>query len=332
VNEPLVSLVIPFFNTADYLAEAIESALAQTHRNFELILVDNRSTDGSPEIAGRYRARDARVRLVRNDTFLSQVQNYNHALAQIAPASRYTKMVQADDSITPTCVSEMVALAEAHPSIGVVSSYRMFGTTVLPPGFARADRVLPGAEAIRISLLEDHVFGTPTTVLFPSDVVRGRTPFYSEGSFFEDSEAVFEILRDRDFGFVPQILSFTRTDNDSLWKGMRAYRGGLLSQLVMIKRYGPGVLDPEEYRAVERAHTETYLRFLADAWLRRRDKGFWDFHRKGLAEIGMKVGPATLAAHVPAVVADYLLSPKQVGAALLKRLRAPRGTRAGSTH
>ena len=53
-HEPRVSVVTPFYNTAEYLAECIESVLAQTYTNFEYILVNNKSTDGSREIAERY--------------------------------------------------------------------------------------------------------------------------------------------------------------------------------------------------------------------------------------------------------------------------------------
>ncbi|HXU61048.1 MAG TPA: glycosyltransferase family A protein, partial [Polyangia bacterium] len=90
--EPLVSVVTPFYNTAEYLDECIQSVLAQTHRNFEYILVDNHSTDGSREIAERWVTRDARVRLEVNPAFVSQVQNYNGALRHISPISKYTKI------------------------------------------------------------------------------------------------------------------------------------------------------------------------------------------------------------------------------------------------
>ena len=130
-----VSVVTPFYNVAQYLGECIDSVLAQTHGDFEYILVDNHSDDGSEEIAARYAERDRRLRVVSPPTFLPQVPNYNFALRQIAPDTAYCKIVQADDAIFPHCLEEMVALASAHPSIGLVSAYRFFGTEVQPhPG------------------------------------------------------------------------------------------------------------------------------------------------------------------------------------------------------
>src|SRR5215470_8626977 len=132
---PVVSVVTPFYNTAAFLAECIESVLAQTFDSFEYVLLDNCSTDGSGEIAARYAARDPRLRVVKNDRLLPQVPNYNRAMTLPSAGCRWVKVVQADDTIFPRCLSEMLALAEAHPSIGVVSSYRLMGNIVLPgPG------------------------------------------------------------------------------------------------------------------------------------------------------------------------------------------------------
>src|ERR1700747_3594574 len=103
-NGPLVSVVTPFFNTAPYLAECIESVLAQSFAQFEYILMDNCSTDGSSEIAASYASHDSRIRLIRCSQFLSQLANYNRALAAISDTSTYCKIVQADDYIFPDCL------------------------------------------------------------------------------------------------------------------------------------------------------------------------------------------------------------------------------------
>ena len=84
-----VSVVTPFYNTAPYLAECIDSVLAQNHSDFEYLLCDNHSDDGSTDIAARYAALDRRIRIVRPPAFLGQVPNYNFALRQIAPDTRH---------------------------------------------------------------------------------------------------------------------------------------------------------------------------------------------------------------------------------------------------
>ena len=108
-SSPLVSVVTPFYNTREFLAECIESVLRQTYTNWEYILVDNCSTDGSSDIAEQYAARfPETIRLIHTASFLSQVRNYNFALSHISHDSKYCKMVQADDWIFPDCLRSMV--------------------------------------------------------------------------------------------------------------------------------------------------------------------------------------------------------------------------------
>lgn len=317
-----VSVVTPFYNTAPYLAECIDSVLAQSHGDFEYILCNNHSTDGGDRIAARYAARDARLRVVSPPAFLDQVPNYNFALRQIAPDTRYVKIVQADDTIFPRCLTEMVALAEAHPSIGVVSAYRMFGAEVQPTGLPHTRTFLTGREACRVVLADGiYLFGSPTTVMFRADLVRGRTPFYAEGRFFEDAEVCFELLAGCDFGFVHQVLSFTRTENDSLWRGMRGYNGWLLARRNQLAQFGRQYLAPDEFDRLWRTRERHYRSFLAEAYLARRDDGFWKFHEKGLATVGHTIDRKALIRDAARVALGYAVSPRRLAALLRERAR-----------
>lgn len=322
-----VSVVTPFYNTAPYLAECIDSVLAQSHADFEYVLCDNHSTDGGGEIAARYAARDPRLRVVRPPAFLDQVPNYNFALRQIAADTGYVKIVQADDTIFPRCLSEMVALAEAHPSIGVVSAYRMFGTDVQPSGLAHTRTFLTGRDACRVVLADGiYLFGSPTTVMFRADLVRGRRPFYTEGRLFEDAEVCFELLAGCDFGFVHQVLSFTRTENDSLWRGMRAYDGWLLARRNQLAQFGRQCLAPDEFDRLWRLRQRQYRSFLAEALLARRDEGFWKFHERGLATVGDAIDRKALVRDAVRVALGYAASPRRL-AGLLRRPRPPTSER-----
>ena len=149
VTRPLVSVVTPFFNTASYLGECIESVLAQSYTHFEYVLVDNCSNDGSGEIAATYAYRDPRIRLIRCSQFFSQIPNYNRALAAISDGSKYCKIVQADDWIFPECLQLMVRAFEQSESIGLVSSYWLSGNELCGSGFPRQTPMLPGKDCAR---------------------------------------------------------------------------------------------------------------------------------------------------------------------------------------
>lgn len=129
-SKPLVSIVTPVHNEAGYLAECIESVLAQTYQQWDYTVIDNFSTDGSLEVARRYAAKDRRIRVHTNQQLLPVIRNHNVALRQISPASKYCKVVFGDDWIFPNCLEEMVAVAETHPSVGIVGAYALEGERV----------------------------------------------------------------------------------------------------------------------------------------------------------------------------------------------------------
>ncbi len=331
---PLVSVVTPFYNTAAYLTECIESVLAQTYRDFEYLLVNNKSTDGSREIAARYAAKDPRLRLVDNEAFVGQVENYNGALARICPESKYVKMVQADDALFPECLARMVELAKREPGVGIVASYWLKGDAPLGAGVPRGFDRLLGRDACRKLLLDGCYFlGSPTTVLYRADIVRARKPFYALGRHHEDTEAAFEILLEHDLGFVHQILSFLRTDNVSIMSSAADLNSPDLDYLIVLERYGPLVLTSEEL-ARRRAHSHGgYYRFLGRALLRLRGRRFWDYHRTGLATLGWKLRWRDVVPRAAAEVARLSLNPartiEQAIADVRKRWRRRAGRSPG---
>ncbi len=309
---PRVSVVTPFYNTAEYLEECIRSVLAQSFADFEYVLLDNCSNDGSRRIAERFATLDRRIRLISNPGHLTQVQNYNAALTAISPHSEYCKMVQADDWLFRRCLEEMVTLADSHPEIGIVSSYRLAGTAVKEVGLPHTSVVTPGREICRKQMLEGlHFFGSPSTILVRSSLIRAREPFYEEGRMHEDTEACYDVLDRHQFGFVHQVLSFTRTDNDSIMSRSRTFGPGLLDKLIIVRRFGPRYLDDAEYRLCRLDHEAAYLRFLGEALLRPQGRDFWDYQRRGWKQIGYRPSRLRLACSAAGALADLVLNPKR---------------------
>ncbi len=303
-QQPLVSVVTPFYNTRDYLAECIESVLRQTYENWEYVLVDNCSTDGSEEIAVQYAVRfPDKVRLIHTSAFLSQVQNYNFALTCISPNGKYCKMVQADDWIFPDCVRAMVEVAEAHPSVGIVSAYELAGESVQLDGLPYFESEVGGRETCRRYFLKGtYLFGTPTSLLMRAEIARRRLPFYDERfAPFEDGHACFDLLKDWDLGFVHQVLTFSRRNNDSILS--RVTPSGLLLffRLAAVVAHGRDFLTPGEYARCLRDAEREYFRFLSSHACSIHGPGneFWELNRNALATIGYVLNWRLLCKWIP---------------------------------
>lgn len=117
---PLVSVVMPVYNAERYLRESIESILAQSYSNWELILVDDGSQDGSVGIARSYAELDSRVRCYANEKNLGVARTRNRALAEARGV--YVAPLDNDDVAMPTRLGEQVAFLEAHPDHALVAS------------------------------------------------------------------------------------------------------------------------------------------------------------------------------------------------------------------
>ena len=322
LTHPLVSVVTPFFNEEKDLAECIESILAQTYQNWELILVNNCSTDRSHEIAQRYGARDSRMHVYSNERFLRAVENQNNAIRKISKDSRYCKVVLADDWIFPECLERMVALAEANPSVGLVGAYGIRGSLVTWHGLPYPSTVVAGREICRWTLLgRPYVFGTQTSTLIRSDLIRARPTFYNESNIHADSEVCFEILKNSDFGFVHQVLTYTRMRDGSLTsfsERVNSYMPEILNELL---RFGPALLTSEELHARVSHHLSEYYRFLADAAFRFKGQEFWQYHINKLKESGTPLSRTRLMKSVAVKGLDCLFNPKRTIEGLLEGIR-----------
>lgn len=328
-REPLVSVVSPVYNTADYLAECIESVLNQTYQHFEYVLVDNCSTDRSRAIAEEYARRDSRIRVVCSDRFRGQTDNHNFALAQISSESAYTKVLQSDDWLFPQCLEQMVRVAEGSDRIGIVGAYTLLGDRVYLDGLPVTTDHLSGHEVIRRFILDGlYVTGSPTSTLIRSDLVRSREPFYDPESAVFDVEICLDLLHHCDFGFVHQVLTYTRRDNESIISRLRSYHLMDIAHVLAVRKHGEAVLTEQEYRR-RRARIEArYERILGENWLFRSSADFWRYHRWALANTDAGLPRGMIARGVVRALADLLLNPKKTaeraGRELRRRLRPQR--------
>ena len=112
---PLVSIGVPVYNGERFLAQALDSLLGQTLQDFELIISDNASTDGTADICLDYAARDARIRYVRQPSNIGGPRNWN--FVALEARGRYFKWASADDFCDPRMLEKCVAVLSADPSV-----------------------------------------------------------------------------------------------------------------------------------------------------------------------------------------------------------------------
>jgi glycosyltransferase involved in cell wall biosynthesis len=118
-GSPRVSIGVPVFNGERYLAEALDSLLVQTFGDFEVLLCDNASTDGTEEIGRAYAARDARVRYIRNARNIGPPKNYNRVF-ELA-RGEYFRWFPGDDLAAPQSVERCVEVLDRD--LAVVLAY-----------------------------------------------------------------------------------------------------------------------------------------------------------------------------------------------------------------
>ena len=288
---PLVTVLTPVYNGEPYLADCIESVLAQTYERWEYIIVDNASTDRTGDIIRRYADRDPRIRAYTNERLVPVIDNHNIALAHVSPASAWCKFVSADDLLMPECLERMVRLGTEHPSVGLIAAYQVQGTRVALGGLPYPSPVTPGRRIGRDSLLGVlSVFGNPTAHMLRADLVRRRQPFYDASILHADEAACYDVLQDTDFGFVHQVLTFERIHPGSVTvSAARRLNTFLFAHMKMLKTYGPVYLTAEEYERALSERMATYYGFLARALLSPARREIWDYHIQRLAELGVVV-------------------------------------------
>ncbi len=116
----LVSILIPVFNTEKYIGLAIQSILNQTYTDFELVVVDDCSSDKTYEICAKYASTDKRIKLYRNEKNLGMMQNWNHGLSLCH--GEYWGKLDADDYWAPTMIEESLFILRANPETGLFTS------------------------------------------------------------------------------------------------------------------------------------------------------------------------------------------------------------------
>jgi glycosyltransferase involved in cell wall biosynthesis len=118
---PRVSVIMGVYNTKRYVAEAIESVLKQTYKDFEFIIIDDTSTDGTSEILQKYAKKDKRIKLIKNKTNLGLTKNLNVGLRKAK--GEFIARMDADDVSLPNRFATEVQFLDKHPDVALAGTW-----------------------------------------------------------------------------------------------------------------------------------------------------------------------------------------------------------------
>lgn len=296
---PFVSILTPVFNGETYLRPCIESVLKQTFQDWEYIIVDNCSRDATPAIVRGYAQRDKRIRVVTNRSFAGIIENHNIAFSEMSAKADYCKVVQADDWIYPECVERFVGLCEAQPTVALATAYRLDGDHVGLKGLPESQSIFSGREIVRSFFFDERrdIFGSPTSYFLRAAAVRAHPPFFNPDNMYADVEACIKILREGDFGFIHEVLTFTRRPADAQTPRSHYLRVTYPSYLWIMKNHGDAFLTSEEKDALTRKHLRAYYQVMArDLVNLRRNANYWRYHLRSLRAVGHPFNPLRLLA------------------------------------
>lgn len=297
-STPRVSIVTPVYNGETYIRECIESVIGQTYTNWEYLIVDNCSSDGTVAIAEEYAKQDQRINVVKHSECFDVMPNWNRALRLISPDSTFCKVVHADDTLFPACIEAMVSVALKDDRIGIVGAYRLYGDRIGLNWLPSPDEVFSGREVCRRYLLgKPDIFGSPSNTMIRSDIVRSRECFYDENDIHADTAACFEILKEYDFGYVHQVLTYTRRHNESETSRVSILNTQQAAKYRRLLIFGPEFLQPEEYRLRYPVVKKYYYKILVSRYLwkvvvkneRHTRKEFCSYHKQVLEDLGEKL-------------------------------------------
>lgn len=310
---PLVSVVIPAYNCEHYLARAISSALAQTYRGIECIVVNDGSTDGTADVIASF---GDRIRSVTQPNGgASAARNAGIGMARGA----YVAFLDADDYWLPTKIANQIEVFRRHPGLVLVScdfSWERPGDTT---GATMATDAGPPfqAEHVRVfhdltELLRNPYLGTPT-VIVDASALREVGCFDTSLPLGEDVDLYFRLCDGRSYATLHQSLTRAQLRHGSLTTQIRGYTDNLrvFDRLAVSL---PG-LSAEQRELLEAQRMAVYRRWVSDLLVRGAGADAREVLRRSRE-----------AGRLPGYLGFYL---KSLIAPILPSLRKARRTLAG---
>jgi glycosyltransferase involved in cell wall biosynthesis len=228
MKTPLVSILIPVFNREKLIANCIQSALDQTFSDFEVVVVDNCSTDGTWDVCKSFAAADSKVRVFRNDKNIGPVLNWQRCMNEAR--GMIGKILFSDDLMAEDCLDKTVPYLTNDPEVGFVITAVNLGATPdtgrLVAKFADRSGIYSTSDFIEAALYGGQVTVSPGNALFRMSDLRKNLileiPSPTIKSFLElgaGPDLLLYLLAAklyRSFAFVNEPLCFFRSHEGSI--------------------------------------------------------------------------------------------------------------------
>lgn len=213
--KPLISICIPSYNHDKYVKEAIDSVLKQTYKNFELVIVDNCSTDNALKIIKSYN--DSRIRLYQNETNTGGCEGTNQAVR--LARGELIALLHTDDKYAPDFLEKIVEAYNLYPEnkVFVTAVYHqdeLLGH--LTPTYPyEKEGIIPKKEAI-IRLAYENNIGNGINVVIHKDAL-GKNDYYDmKYCISADHELFLRLAEDNEFVYINKLLTYYRMHDSNL--------------------------------------------------------------------------------------------------------------------
>ncbi|MEP6616828.1 MAG: glycosyltransferase family 2 protein [Ginsengibacter sp.] len=274
----LVSICIPTFNGAKYLHKCLESAIAQTYPDLEILISDDLSTDATLDIANKYSTKNENIRVIKNGSKQGMVANWNHCIHEARGG--WIKFLFQDDFLEPDCVAKMMEGCLANDcEIAVcrrdfqiesgtpdaVTEFFKNGVTKSETLFTETRYYSPGQTAgiIKHHLL-NNIIGEPTCFLFSKKIVGEYGDFNIQLRQLVDYEFILRCILNNGFVFLHQkyatfrVHGSSQTSSNYSINKIRSERG---DRIIMLSEFISGISYESLKHSLGEAHLKLYLKY-----------------------------------------------------------------------
>jgi glycosyltransferase involved in cell wall biosynthesis len=258
-DSPRVAICVPSFAAERFLAEALDSVLTQTETNWEMVIVDDASKDGSFEIAQKYAAADPRITAIRNAENLGAAVTWAAAVA--ATSAPYVKLLCCDDAIREDCLARQLAVfdADSTDQIGLVAAQRKLiaedGTLIRKRhglmGLGHSPSTIGIRELVTAMLRTGtNPLGEPSTVMFRRTALAEAGGFDPNWRYVIDLKAYVGIAKRYKIALIREPIGVFRVSSSSWSAALARQQSAETRKLFRLAAEEAGIGRPMLWRGI----------------------------------------------------------------------------------